>query len=62
MEKSRKHFPRQIYSSFEETRNAARRVQNEAEAFLKLNLSLTNRLWQDKKRFLTSERGAWVER
>ena len=62
VEESLQEFSRSIYFSFEETRNNARVVQNEVENFLKHNLSLTNRLWQDRKRFLTSERGSWAKR
>ena len=62
MEESLQNFSRSIYSSFEETRINARTVQNEVENFLKHNISMTNRLWEDRKRFLRSERGAWVGR
>ena len=62
IEESLQSFSRFIYFSFEEIRNTAQILQNKTEAFLKHNLSLTNRLWQDRKKFLTSERGAWVER
>lgn len=61
-EESLQNFSRCIYFSFEEIRNNARSRQTEIESYLKHNLSMTNRLWEDRKRFLTSERGAWVER
>lgn len=62
VEESLQNFSRLIYFSFEETRNNAKLHQNDVENYLKHNLSMTNRLWEDRKRFLTSERGAWVER
>ena len=62
VEESLQNFSRSVYAVFEETRIAARASQVDAENFLKHNLSMTNRLWEDRKRFLTSERGAWTER
>ncbi|XP_065051660.1 neurobeachin-like protein 2 [Rhopilema esculentum] len=62
VEESLQNFSRSVYAVFEETRIAARASQVDAENFLKHNLSMTNRLWEDRKKFLTSERGAWTER
>lgn len=61
-EESLQNFSRLVYSSFEEARNDAHVAQSEFETNRKYDLSITNGLWEDKKRFLTSERGAWTDR
>eukprot|EP00794_Sanderia_malayensis_P017323 gene17323-19056_t len=62
MEQSLQNFSRSIYAVFEESRNAANVSQVEFETYRKYDLTMTNRLWVDTKRILTSERGAWTER
>ena len=61
IEESLQNLSRYILQSFDQTREHAYESQKEVENFQKHNLSMTNRLWEDRKRFLTSERGAWNE-
>ncbi len=62
IEESLQMFARSVYVAFEETRIIANVKQTEFETYQKYDLTTTSRLWEDTKRILTSERGAWTER
>ena len=62
IEESLHNFARFIYTPFEDRRNVAKNNLQEFETSRKHNLTMTNRLWEDRKRFLKSERGAWAKR